>query len=315
MKKDWYISECKSDLRCVYKKITKKQLKSIKYAGRTVLNENAGSEKLRSLISSNKPFMACRYGYVEIETMAAVYEFLESGNDKKINRVIKKGNIFNNAGFFPNEKEQVIEFGKLMLDCSSEIDLLGVWYIPYEEYFASHLAPDAELTFLRTFEPWNETIPWTQELSGKKVLVIHPFDNTIKKQYEVREDLFAGKNILPQFDLAAYPAVQTIAGNTDPRFRTWFEALEMMYSDCMKIDFDIAILGCGAYGFPLACKLKLAGKQVVHMGGATQLLFGIRGNRWDNHPVVSKLYNEKWVRPDKSEIPQNAQLVENKCYW
>lgn len=77
---------------------------------------------------------------------------------------------------------------------------------------------------------------------------------------------------MPKFNLITYPAVQTIAGNIDPRFSTWFEALDMMFDDCMRINFDIAILGCGAYGLPLAYKLKKAGKQVVHIGGATQLL-------------------------------------------
>ena len=54
----------------------------------------------------------------------------------------------------------------------------------------------------------------------------------------------------------------------------------MMYTEAVKIDFDTAIIGCGAYGFPLAAKLKAAGKQAFHMGGATQLLFGIKGSRW-----------------------------------
>lgn len=315
MKANWYWNEIKSGGRSIYKKATGKQLKSAQYAGKNVYDENSGSEYLRKLITSNQPFVACRYGQVELETMAAVYEFIISGNDRKLNHVIKKGDIFNNAGFFPKNKEQVVEFGKMMLEYSSEIDMLGVWYIPYEEYFISQLSPKAALTYLRTFEPWNEVIPWTRELAGKKVLVIHPFDKTINKQYSIRDKIFTNKEILPEFKLITYPAVQTIAGNIDPRFSTWFEALDMMFDDCMKIDFDIAVLGCGAYGFPLACKLKKAGKQVVHIGGATQLLFGIKGSRWDNHPVVSKLYNEYWIRPDKSEIPQNAQRVENKCYW
>ena len=51
------------------------------------------------------------------------------------------------------------------------------------------------------------------------------------------------------------------------------------------------------------------------MGGATQLLFGIMGSRWDTDPFISKLYNEYWVRPDQSETPKNADVVENGCYW
>ena len=45
----------------------------------------------------------------------------------------------------------------------------------------------------------------------------------------------------------------------------------------MKFDFDVALIGCGAYGFPLAAKLKTAGKQAIHLGGVLQALFGIKG--------------------------------------
>lgn len=68
--------------------------------------------------------------------------------------------------------------------------------------------------------------------------------------------------------------MQTIADSRDERFSDWFEALEHMYSEAMKEDFDVAIIGCGAYGFPLAAKIKKAGKIGIHLGGAAQLLFG-----------------------------------------
>ena len=86
----------------------------------------------------------------------------------------------------------------------------------------------------------------------------------------------------------------------------------------MKIEFDVAIVGCGAYGFPLAAKLKQAGKQAIHLAGATQLLFGIKGKRWEEDPAfeyVRKFFNEAWVYPDETEKPKNASVVEGGCYW
>ena len=134
---------------------------------------------------------------------------------------------------------------------------------------------------------------------GKKVLVIHPFEESIQEQFSRREKLFPGTEILPDFELKTLRAVQTIAGEKDSRFATWFDALEYMYEEAMKIDFDIAILGCGAYGFPLAAKLKKAGRQVIHMGGATQILFGIKGSRWVNNPRAQIEFNDEWVYPKK----------------
>ena len=41
-------------------------------------------------------------------------------------------------------------------------------------------------------------------------------------------------------------------------------------------NFDIALIGCGAYGFPLAAFVKGIGKKAVHIGGPLQLFFGIK---------------------------------------
>ena len=51
------------------------------------------------------------------------------------------------------------------------------------------------------------------------------------------------------------------------------------------------------------------------MSGATQLLFGIKGKRWDDHPVIGKLYNDAWVRPAESEGIARRETVEGGSYW
>ena len=51
------------------------------------------------------------------------------------------------------------------------------------------------------------------------------------------------------------------------------------------------------------------------MSGATQLLFGIKGKRWDTHSVISKLYNDAWVRPAEDEGIDHREAVEGGSYW
>ena len=133
-------------------------------------------------------------------------------------------------------------------------------------------------------------------------------------QYKKRELLFANKDVLPAFELITLKAVQTIAGE-QADFETWFDALAYMEHKIDQIDFDVAIIGCGAYGFPLAAYCKKIGKKAIHLGGATQILFGIKGKRWDDLPEVNKFYNEHWVRPLPEETPQQNKKVEGGCYW
>ncbi len=85
--------------------------------------------------------------------------------------------------------------------------------------------------------------------------------------------------------------------------------------DISRTDFDIAILGCGAYGFPLAAEIKRMNKQAIHLGGATQIWFGIKGKRWDKELPIRNLYNDYWVKPSEDEKPKYASGVEGGCYW
>ena len=152
--------------------------------------------------------------------------------------------------------------------------------------------------------------------------------SALKKQIELLHLELNIKNseILTEFkSLQVIKAVQTL-GEGDNRFKDWFEALEFMQSEIDKIDYDICLIGCGAYGFHLAAHVKRNGKKGIHMGGALQLLFGIKGKRWEDpnygvkqwnipYGFYSKLINEHWVRPDEKDKPRNAQIVEGACYW
>ena len=156
-----------------------------------------------------------------------------------------------------------------------------------------------------------------------KVLVIHPFEEEIKAQYKNREKLFKN-NLLPKFELKTINAVQSLGGDSD--FDNWFEALDWMKAKMDMIDYDICLIGAGAYGFPLAAHAKRTGKKSIHLGGSLQLLFGIIGKRWEdpNYGVrewqipkgsYSSLINENWIRPGNHLKPKNAQQVEGACYW
>ena len=52
--------------------------------------------------------------------------------------------------------------------------------------------------------------------------------------------------------------------------------------------------------FGLAAYIKKLGKKSIVTAGATQLLFGIKGARWDNAETPVP-YNDNWIRPKESE--------------
>ena len=302
-----------SAIRLLYAKITGEKLRLSRYADLKVHEINYANEVLKEKIRNNTAFMASRYGTAELSSVTDVL-LKRYGLKKELNMEGIK-TACNHNGIFPISEEVIMKFADITLESSKELDLLGTFRMIMEDYYIKYYAPKSVvLTQRYVFDFWLHNEPFTTALQGKKVLVIHPFEKTIKMQYEYREKLFDNKKILPLFELKTLKAVQSIAGEPC-EFNTWFDALNYMYTEAMKIDFDVALLGCGAYGFPLAAMLKKEGKCAIHMGGVTQILFGIKGKRWDNDPIASKLYNEYWVRPDQSEIPARSRVVEDGCYW
>ena len=146
-------------------------------------------------------------------------------------------------------------------------------------------------------------------------MVVHPFADSISRQFSRKNSIYNPPHTLPDFNLKTIEAVQSIAGNNSHGFESWFEALDYMKDQISNTNFDIAILGCGAYGMPLAVFIKKLGKQVIHLGGNTQVLFGIKGQRWESDPQFSKIFNEHWVRPDTKETPIGHNSIDSNCYW
>lgn len=215
------------------------------------------------------------------------------------------------SGFFPTNKNLLPRFCDLVLNDMRQIDLLGVWNC--ENIFSQQLKNVATCK-MSALEPYDYDVPWSGALKGKKVLVVHPFADTIQQQYKRHTKLWEDPNVLPEFELKTLKAVQTLAGE-QCEYKDWFEALDAMKNQMNEIDYDVAIIGCGAYGFHLAAHAKRMGKKAIHLGGATQILFGIKGKRWDENPAVNKFYNEYWVYPSAAETPQHKDRVEGGCYW
>jgi hypothetical protein len=171
--------------------------------------------------------------------------------------------------------------------------------------------PNAQYTKLAGLEPYYFANPWSKHLKDKNVLVIHPFEQSIINNYKNRDQLFENKDVLPNFNLLTIKAEQNL-GNTNSNY---FDCIDRTKDKISNVNFDVAIIGCGASGLPLASYVKKdLGKTAIHLGGATQVLFGIIGKRWEHY--LKKLINENWTRPLPEETPQNyLKLADNGCYW
>ncbi len=274
-----------------------------------ILTNEIGNDLISQWIKEDKTFAVSRVGNAEL---AAVYSY---ELNKNIPNGVKRW-LSVNVGVYGGDTVYpyfVEEYSKGI----SAGDLQVWWnHIPkvQQEVVFDKYSNGLEVEN-RCIEPFYFDNPWSKELEGKKVLVITPFADTIKEQYEnKRELLFENKDILPQFELITYKSVQSI--NEQGPHSSWKESLDVMKKDISQIDFDIALLGCGGYGLPLLSYIKTnLNKSSIYMGGGVQIMFGVKGKRWETHNVINKFFNEHWTIPSKKEMPLNYKMVENGCYW
>ena len=290
-----------------------RDLNIIEYGKKSYLDVSKGVECVKQMIGDNQPFLIGRLGETEART---VYSFQYLWYKPRTVRGCAH-DLCNNAGFFPNKTLAIKRFCRLYVDSIRETDYLGMCLWAPEELFVDNYAESMKGCFSSgVLDILLLDDPWTSALEGKRVLVISPFSESIMHQYERRELIFPDKpEYLPRFDLNVLKAIQSVGGKGAIGYKDWFDAFEYMKRQIEEIEFDIALLGCGAYGMPLAAFIKSIGKQAIYMGGCLQLMFGIIGKRWENREYVKKYVNEYWVRPSESERPSELQNVEGGCYW
>lgn len=294
----------------------------------TVFDKEEGNRMIYNAIVDAKPFMISRFGTPESSCIINSIEINALNSSSIIKRIDAKCRGYKDdwdenmkqsltelVGFFPTDNINLKKFADYYTTQIMKVDAIGIWGFVYgEKYIIDKFCKIAIKYNPISLESYFFKNPWTKSLEGKKVLVIHPFEASIKNQYQKRPFLFSDKNVLPSFELKTIKAVQTIAGNRT-NFTTWFEALDFMKFQIDDCDFDVALIGAGSYGLPLSAYIKSKGKVAVHIGGSLQILFGIKGKRWDDHEMISKMYNEYWVRPSIEEVVPDANKVEGGCYW
>lgn len=292
----------------------------LEYGDRMLPPLDKGIKIVEEFVLSGKPFMIARLGETEQRVVAyGISHKFPLCNPLKQRHILRHecANWCEGAGFFPRRANLIPLFTQVYLDAFRQVDILAVWELQYEQFFLQQYMIDTKICRARALSVVEHEKTWMGALRGKKVLVISPFAESIERQYRHRDKLHRNLDMLPEFELKTLKAVQSpIISGRRSEFKDWFHALDWMYQETLKIDYDIALLGCGAYAFPLAAKIKENGHGAITTCGGTQLIFGIMGKRWDNPEYRKSLgVNQYWIYPSEEETPRKKRTVENGCYW
>ena len=269
-----------------------------------------------SALSSDDGALIGRNGTIELESM------IFPMNPMKLPTLEK------NAGVFPILQEDTFtKWRDASIEATQYANVLAVgWYPPLKEAEAEALKCWGTLAVqcsLRSLEPYyvDPSLQWTQLLKGHKVAVVSSFTETAKKQVAKLPAIWPLSNPLPSdvewswVQTGHPPSVAKGRNEWPAHVSTWSDAVNYVVSEVIRTESRFALVGCGGLSMPIAKALKDRGIITIVLGGAIQVLFGIKGRRWATHGVISKFWNDAWVWPSIEETPRGAAGVEGACYW
>lgn len=264
-----------------------------------------------------------------------------SGNEPNLcGKVLTKTNIDNRllhemltaAGIQMKSNDDIKQYVKLYNTSCKNSDILSVWSCgmysqakPYYD-FLDKMYPTQKRICASSLEPFyfvdHTDYKFNHIFKNKKVLVITSHMETTKLQLKHHTSIFNKPIFDETTEFHIYKPAQQNGGNHDSN--SWTFHFDKMKIDLLELnktfEFDIALVSCGGFGMILSdyiySELK---KSTMYVGGGLQLYFGIIGNRWKTHPIVSNLINDKWIHVlDEDKPPTlllNPILCENSCYW
>lgn len=300
-----------------------------------ISDHKQANDLIDAIIRSGRPSLIGRFGGFEQNAVmwSRKYdvnrrdydEVLPESSDGSLPDVMLKTLNFN-AGVFPKTPATMQEYCDRTFELYRHVDVLG--YFTAGTFPGGTVARDRDFLLDATSDecklvsqvvitaPYKQEYPWTRALRNKKVLIIHPFVASIARQYEHRTQLFYNypcRVCMPEFEMRLYPPVQSSAGMHGER-SDWFGALESMNKDLDDLDFDVALIGAGAYGMHLAKHCKDMGKIGICMASGVQMAFGVYGGRWImDADFMLKRITPRWVRPMPIERG-NLEHIEYGCY-
>jgi hypothetical protein len=288
----------------------------LQYRGRFIRSPHEGNARIAGAIQSGMPCAIGKIGSTEAQGLAWYLRRRPNGTSYP---PILREQLLALCGVFPPTDAFLDRFCAVYLEAVEALDILAVWGNAGEAEVVARHAGRATLIPRLALEPYHFAEPWSAALTGKTVLVVHPFAATIEQQMGRREHIWSGRPVLPEFTLATLRMPLSPAlGVASPDYGSWLGLRDHLFRHIERLHFDVALIGAGAMSLPIAAFVKSLGRIGIHTGGPTQILFGIIGRRWEEtreHRVIQAQLNEFWTRPAADERPPAFRKVEQGGYW
>jgi len=158
------------------------------------------NEAIAAGIRTNRPFMLGRFGGIELDAISRGVYIREDGSRfAKLCRLVCgdigpfwwdnsiKAGVCWNAGLFPPDEDMLMRYSEQSCEDARQLDLFATYpWANGMNLIAKRYCPQVKTCHLADLNFFDFTHPWTSALMGLKVLVVHPFADTIRAQYARR---------------------------------------------------------------------------------------------------------------------------------
>jgi len=229
------------------------------------------------------------------------------------------------SGVFPADPDFYLRFAELYAARLRELDCVGLSTDSLRvslDILRFH-SVDADLVRYKHQEP-DRSCPADDErcylphFAGKRLLLVSPYAEALRRRAtrETFEAVWA-KTGKRWFDPVAVDALEFPYGfmrATQRRYGTCLDLLAEIEARIDERDCDVALIGAGALGVPIASFVRSRGKVGISLGGPLQVLFGVAGQRWRSRPSWRERYiNDAWIDVPAEYRPAPGETDEG--YW
>jgi hypothetical protein len=252
--------------------------------------------QLSDLLTSDEPVSIIRFGNVEVTSLLGqgIYE-----------------QMYSNAGFYGDEK--CYQYWKklyieALFKCNGILDVCSC--------ASFQICGDLMIKL----NCWKPTLPYIEDPSwwiqlieeiSEPIGVVSFFKKDIEEQIPNLSQIWV-RRTLRKKKFNVVESWNTITGNKP--HKDWNETFEKLKERVdSQTDTKLWLISCGCYGLPLCEYIRQKGGKAIYVGGLLQLIFGLKGSRWEDREEVTRHYNQYWKYPTTK--PENYNSVEGGCYW
>jgi hypothetical protein len=227
-------------------------------------------------------------------------------------RLIQHG--LKHEGVFPADPAFYLRFNDWYAESVRRLDCVGLylntWDTALEEPIVEFYRPGGKLAHYVALHP-DRDVPARDEtcylpaFAGKSVLIVCPFAGILAERAtrSTFEGVWSkiGKRWFEPAEVAPLEIPYGFAASAHARYPTVLEMHEEVADEMARRSFDVALIGAGGLGVPLAVHAKDLGRVGLDLGGHLQILFGVLGRKWRGLDEWREAYfNDDWIdMPDR----------------